>query len=267
MAKRKLKSPDVPPGARRNFFMEMQRLVLENGDKSTAALASSVHVSYQTVYKALTGPKMPSRPLTEALGEALGGPSGAKVALEHWTYGVAEERSELAPPTTANADSDAPAPPPDNADPVERSAAVGRSPNKGIEETSDIPQEVYQGRRRRVSAPRTPPVEVDTGASDPRWRHPDLSPQEQAVLNLVAMGHPTDEVAKRLILSPSTIRTILQRIRKKYARINRPAVSRADLAIRAIQDGFIESVIQIDGPHGVTTVSERDFFPKPHSSQ
>ena len=46
-------------------------------------------------------------------------------------------------------------------------------------------------------------------------------------------------VGQELFLTASTVRTYLQRIREKYARAGRPARTKAALAARAIQDGYI----------------------------
>lgn len=43
-----------------------------------------------------------------------------------------------------------------------------------------------------------------------------------------------------LYITASTVRTHLQRIRQKYADVDRPARTKAALAIRAIQDGLVD---------------------------
>lgn len=43
-----------------------------------------------------------------------------------------------------------------------------------------------------------------------------------------------------LYITASTVRTHLQRIRRKYAEVGRPAPTKAALVIRAIQDGLVE---------------------------
>jgi DNA-binding NarL/FixJ family response regulator len=48
-----------------------------------------------------------------------------------------------------------------------------------------------------------------------------------------------DSVSKKLHIAPSTVRTHLQRIRRRYSEIDRPAPSKAALFARAIQDGLI----------------------------
>ncbi|WP_407674427.1 helix-turn-helix domain-containing protein [Nonomuraea glycinis] len=71
----------------------MQKLVLESGDPSVAAIAKIVHCSHQAVYKALTGPNLPSRTITKTLVEALAGQEAAKEILRLWTDAVDESRS------------------------------------------------------------------------------------------------------------------------------------------------------------------------------
>ncbi|MCX0270666.1 hypothetical protein NLM24_08100 [Nocardia zapadnayensis] len=92
MAKRPLKPPDVPPGARYEFFMFMQRLVTDNGDLSTPALGKLIGHSHQAVYKTLTGTTMPSRAIAERLAQALGGITARDSALSLWEKGVQEQR-------------------------------------------------------------------------------------------------------------------------------------------------------------------------------
>jgi DNA-binding CsgD family transcriptional regulator len=46
--------------------------------------------------------------------------------------------------------------------------------------------------------------------------------------------------ARRLAIAPSTVKTVLERIRAKYAAVGRPAATKAALVARAIQDGLID---------------------------
>jgi RNA polymerase sigma-70 factor (ECF subfamily) len=92
MAKRRLKNPDVPDGDRRGFFLFMQDLVVENGDLSTTNLGRLVHFNHQGIYRALTGPTMPSLKLTVALSRALGGEHAEELARTYWSAGVKEQR-------------------------------------------------------------------------------------------------------------------------------------------------------------------------------
>lgn len=45
---------------------------------------------------------------------------------------------------------------------------------------------------------------------------------------------------KALYITTSTVRTHLQRIRRKYADVGRPAPTKAALVIRALQDGLVD---------------------------
>lgn len=105
MAKKKLKAPNVPPGARRDFFIYIQRMVLEHGDPSVATIAEESSYSHQTVYKALTGPQLPARQTVLGIAKALNSTAANLITL--WTDAVAEQRSINTPPPgtrpTANA--------------------------------------------------------------------------------------------------------------------------------------------------------------------
>lgn len=72
------------------------------------------------------------------------------------------------------------------------------------------------------------------------WAAPALSPRELKILTSVAEGQSVGMVAERLDMTASTVRTYLQRIRRKYAEVNRPASSKAELVVRAIQDGYLD---------------------------
>jgi DNA-binding CsgD family transcriptional regulator len=52
-----------------------------------------------------------------------------------------------------------------------------------------------------------------------------------------------DVVARQLQIAPTTVRTHLQRVRAKYAAVERPATTKAALVARAIQDG----IVNVDG--------------------
>lgn len=60
MSKRRLRRPELPPGARLDFFLGMQQLVVDAGDPSVDNIGKRIDRSGQTVHKALTGPKLPS---------------------------------------------------------------------------------------------------------------------------------------------------------------------------------------------------------------
>ena len=79
---------------------------------------------------------------------------------------------------------------------------------------------------------REPAVRVDA--------RPQLSRRQREVLVAYATGSdllPT--VARRLGMDPETLKTHLRRIRAKYAQVGRPAPTRRDLYVRAVEDGLV----------------------------
>lgn len=66
-----------------------------------------------------------------------------------------------------------------------------------------------------------------------------LSAREREILVAWLKTDSKTAVGQELFLTASTVRTYLQRIREKYARVGRPARTKAALAARAIQDGYI----------------------------
>lgn len=66
-----------------------------------------------------------------------------------------------------------------------------------------------------------------------------LSDREREILIAWLKTDSKAAVGQELFLAPSTVGTYLQRIREKYARAGRPARTKAALAARAIQDGYI----------------------------
>jgi DNA-binding NarL/FixJ family response regulator len=68
---------------------------------------------------------------------------------------------------------------------------------------------------------------------------PELTEQERRVLIAWLLTDNKDAVSQKLHIAPSTVRTHLQRIRRRYREINRPAPSKAALFARALQDGLL----------------------------
>jgi DNA-binding NarL/FixJ family response regulator len=68
---------------------------------------------------------------------------------------------------------------------------------------------------------------------------PELTEQERRVLIAWLLTDNKDGVSQKLHIAPSTVRTHLQRIRRRYREINRPAPSKAALFARALQDGML----------------------------
>ncbi|MGA8332615.1 MAG: response regulator transcription factor [Mycobacterium sp.] len=68
---------------------------------------------------------------------------------------------------------------------------------------------------------------------------PELTEQERRVLVAWLLTDNKDGVSQQLHIAPSTVRTHLQRIRRRYREIDRPAPSKAALFARALQDGLL----------------------------
>jgi DNA-binding NarL/FixJ family response regulator len=71
---------------------------------------------------------------------------------------------------------------------------------------------------------------------------PALSAQEVRVLRLYASGIKVDTIARRLSVSPATVREYLERVKRKYHEVGRPARSRTELSQVAAEDGLLPLV-------------------------
>jgi DNA-binding CsgD family transcriptional regulator len=76
-------------------------------------------------------------------------------------------------------------------------------------------------------------------ANDSRDGRPGLTKREKEVLIAWSQTASKSLVAKKLTIEETTVKTHLNRIRAKYAAVNRPAPNKATLIARAIQDGLI----------------------------
>jgi DNA-binding NarL/FixJ family response regulator len=68
---------------------------------------------------------------------------------------------------------------------------------------------------------------------------PELTLRENQAVRLYAAGMKLTSVARRLHVSEDTARTYLSRARAKYANAGRPAPTKTDLYIRAVEDGLL----------------------------
>ncbi len=80
-------------------------------------------------------------------------------------------------------------------------------------------------RRRRPAAPPGAP---------PRRRHDDLSPREEEVLQLIADGCSTPEVARQLYISQKTVKNHLASIYQKL-----DARDRTQAVLQAVRMGIV----------------------------
>lgn len=74
-------------------------------------------------------------------------------------------------------------------------------------------------------------------AQDPN--QPKLSDQEERALILYASGLSIDAVASSIGVRPDTAKKYLQRVRNKYAAVDRPLSSRAEWSRTAARDGYL----------------------------
>jgi two-component system nitrate/nitrite response regulator NarL len=75
--------------------------------------------------------------------------------------------------------------------------------------------------------------------ADARPQRPQLSEREHRALLLWFQSMSKASVARRMGISEATVRQYIDRARVKYAKIGRPAPSKAALLARAIEDGLI----------------------------
>lgn len=68
---------------------------------------------------------------------------------------------------------------------------------------------------------------------------PNLPPREAEALQLYAAGLPMKSVARRMGISPDTVKEYLMRVRRRYDEVGRPAQTKTELYIRAVEDGLI----------------------------
>ncbi|MGY1806555.1 hypothetical protein ACI8AF_04225 [Blastococcus sp. SYSU D00669] len=81
-------------------------------------------------------------------------------------------------------------------------------------------------------------------------RRPRLAPRQREVLVAYVSGSellPT--VARELGMDRETLKTHLRRIRAKYAEVGRPAPTRRDLYVRAVEDGLVPAPTESDPHH------------------
>lgn len=76
--------------------------------------------------------------------------------------------------------------------------------------------------------------------SDAEFKAAALSPREREVLSLYASGFALKQVAAELEIKISTAKEHIDRVRSKYSNAGRPASTKTELLVRAIEDGILE---------------------------
>lgn len=69
---------------------------------------------------------------------------------------------------------------------------------------------------------------------------PVLAPREAEALRMYASGLPMKSVARRMGISPETVKDYLMRVRRRYDEVGRPAATKTELYFRAVEDGLVE---------------------------
>ncbi len=77
---------------------------------------------------------------------------------------------------------------------------------------------------------------LDAAPSEVR---PDLSDRESEALRLYAMGLEMKSAARRMNITLGTYKEYLLRVRRKYAKVDRPAGTKLALYHRAVEDGYL----------------------------
>lgn len=81
---------------------------------------------------------------------------------------------------------------------------------------------------------------------------PELSAREKEALTWYAKGLPLKSVARRMGVTAETAKAYLLRVRRKYAEAGRPAGTKTELTVRALEDGYLPTPL---GPRIVETES------------
>jgi len=57
---------------------------------------------------------------------------------------------------------------------------------------------------------------------------------------MYASGLPMKSVARRMGISPETVKDYLMRVRRRYEEVGRPAATKTELYFRAVEDGLVD---------------------------
>lgn len=76
--------------------------------------------------------------------------------------------------------------------------------------------------------------------TSPARPDPGLTDRESEILRTWLVEDSKSQAAKRLYVTTSTVATTVERIRRKYKAVGRPARTKAALFARAVQDDLID---------------------------
>jgi DNA-binding NarL/FixJ family response regulator len=101
------------------------------------------------------------------------------------------------------------------------------------------PEELVTSIRQIAAGDLTPSQELAFAVTrDTRPTRPKLSPQERRLLSYYARGMTLDAVARKIGVSRRTAEDYLNRVKKKYEDVDRPARTKLELAQRLREDGL-----------------------------
>lgn len=123
-------------------------------------------------------------------------------------------------------------------DPVLQTVAVYQIPaDAPVKVLHQALDQVIAHRSSTAASNRSEAAEQDLARVD----RPQLSAQEQRTLQLYAAGLKLNTVARQLGVKPSTAKEYIERIRGKYRQVGRPAQTKFELRLRAIEDGYLQT--------------------------
>lgn len=96
--------------------------------------------------------------------------------------------------------------------------------------------------------PYVTPTVAGVIVGDQRPSRPKLSERERTALLLWFQSMSKASVAQRMHVSPHTVDMFIRRARQKYAQAGRPAHTKADLLVRAIEDDLVRPDQIATGP-------------------
>ena len=96
--------------------------------------------------------------------------------------------------------------------------------------------------------PYVTPTAAGVIVGDRRPNRPQLSERERTALLLWFQSMSKASVAQRMKISPHTVDMFIRRARRKYAQAGRPAHTKADLLVRAIEDDLVRPDQITSGP-------------------
>jgi DNA-binding CsgD family transcriptional regulator len=106
-----------------------------------------------------------------------------------------------------------------------------------VKTTPTVPESQARTPLPPVKAGSPPLTDADLQAAD--QLRPTLSRREVQVLRGIATGWTRSALARYLGISEGTVKTYLERIRRKYDDVGRPAPSQIQLYHRAFEDGYL----------------------------